>query len=405
MIALSACSKDNSMFSMPDIDRVKTKLAFTCAHEVNSLPPVDSHADEIFNYARYLEKQRGEKDYNEIARYYRIAAAYDHYKANHNLQKLVSEGWAHSPHPQRESVELATKLVAQGIPVGYFDIGYYISRGYGFKQDQEMALRYFRKAADLGNADAQYYVADKLSPWNMAPDVAQKMYQCAIEQGHGEAAEDWGISLQDEKQYGQATQTFQKGVSAGSSLSALLLKQAFGIAQSEDQLGYLDLPYDAERSHRYELIGAFLNRNDGRNPKVPDIDDIVPLPPAPLPAWDGSFQWEKEQQVVPPKPSEDLMKRLCKDKQLDPATGLPLPLPPKTALGTRVKTGEACPETGKWCVWSNGRVLPYAASYCHKGQSMPVYEKWQPRRFGLLDGFLPFKFSYWNVEWQLVDYS
>jgi hypothetical protein len=60
--------------------------------------------------------------------------------------------------------------------------------------------------------------------------------------------------------------------------------------------------------------------------KVPDIDQIVPLPPATLPPWDGTFRWQKEQDaaVPPQKPSDELIERLSKDKNLDPATGLSL---------------------------------------------------------------------------------
>lgn len=404
LLVLSACTKDNSMPPPPNLDYVKTKLAFTCRHEINNLPTLNPHADELFKYARFLQKQRGEKDYNQIARYYRIAAAYDHYKANHNLQQLVSEGWASSPYPQRETIELANTLVGQGIPIGYYDIGYYLMRGYGFKQNQEVALRFFRKAADLGNPGAQYYVADKLSPRDMAPDIANQLYECAAEQGYGEAALTLGFFLKNEKRYASAAEMFQKGVSAGNSLSSLKLENAFSGLKPTDELDYLGLPYDEERSRRYSLIRSFLDRNDGRNPKVPDIDDIVPLPPAPLPDWDGSFQWEKEQQLVPPKPSEDLIKRLCEDKHLDPATGLPLPLPPKAALGSRAKTGEICPETGEWCAWSDGEVLSYTATRVDKGRTMPRYQHWEPRRFAVLDDFLPLRITYWNVEWQLVDY-
>ncbi len=81
-----------------------------------------------------------------------------------------------------------------------------------------------------------------------------------------------------------------------------------------------------ERARRYELIRAFIDDNKDRNPKVPDIDRIVPLPPAKLPPWDGTFQWQKEQDaaVPPQKPSDKLIERLSKEKNLDPATGLPL---------------------------------------------------------------------------------
>ncbi|WP_221928298.1 DUF6396 domain-containing protein, partial [Pseudomonas amygdali] len=63
-----------------------------------------------------------------------------------------------------------------------------------------------------------------------------------------------------------------------------------------------------------------------RLPKLLDIDSIVPLPPAKLPAWDGTFQWEKERgaKTVPNKPDDALLQRLSKEKDLDPVTGLPL---------------------------------------------------------------------------------
>jgi hypothetical protein len=52
----------------------------------------------------------------------------------------------------------------------------------------------------------------------------------------------------------------------------------------------------------------------------------VPLPPAKLPPWDGTFQCQKEQDTAAPpaKPSEELIAGLAREKHLDPATGLPL---------------------------------------------------------------------------------
>ncbi|HDR9102970.1 TPA: sel1 repeat family protein, partial [Burkholderia vietnamiensis] len=86
------------------------------------------------------------------------------------------------------------------------------------------------------------------------------------------------------------------------------------------------LSNDPERSRRYALIGKFLSDNDGRNPKLPDIDKIVPLPPAKIPPWDGTFQWQKEQNAAasPPKPSEATIDAMAKAYNLDPKTGFPL---------------------------------------------------------------------------------
>ena len=82
---------------------VRAKLAFTCAHEADHLQPLDPRADTLFKYALFLEKKPGPKDFNAAARYYRIAAAHGHYKANHNLQLLVSTGQASSPHAATET--------------------------------------------------------------------------------------------------------------------------------------------------------------------------------------------------------------------------------------------------------------------------------------------------------------
>jgi len=306
------------MPTVPDLAAVRANLAFSCTHEADHLPLLDPEADELFKYARYLQKRPGPKDFDEMARYYRIAAAHGHYKANSNLQQLVSEGLASSPDPEKESIDLASQLIDAGVPSGYYDIDYYLNLGYGLKQDKEMALRYFRKAADLGNADAQFYVGNLLAPLDKAPVIAMQMRQCAADQGHGKAAHILGIDLKTDGLYFEAILVIQKGVAAGNTLSALALEEGFKGPLPSDGLNYLALPNDPERSRRYGLIGKFIDRNDGRNPKVPDIDQIVPLPPAKLPSWDGTFQWQKEQDTSapPPKPSDELVNRLSQSKHL-----------------------------------------------------------------------------------------
>ncbi|WP_176048684.1 sel1 repeat family protein [Burkholderia sp. BCC1644] len=325
---LAACSKrENATSPLPDVSAVRLNLAFTCVHEVNYLPAVDPEADKLFQYGRYLQKQQGEKNFNDIARYYRIAAAYGHFKANTNAQKLVSQGLASSPDAAKETIAFATKLIDEGVPGGYYDIGHYLEVGYGLKQDTEMALRYFRKAADMGSPEAQTYVAEQLAPHDRAPEIALQMRQCAADQGNGDAANYLGINLKNDSKYSDAVSYFQRGVKAGSAQAALALEDGFNGREASDRLSYLALAHDPERSRRYRSIGNFLDSNESRYPKVPDIDKIVPLPPAKLPPWDGTFQWQKEQNAATPpqKPSDELIDKMAKAKHLDPATGLPLP--------------------------------------------------------------------------------
>ena len=65
-------------------------------------------------------------------------------------------------------------------------------------------------------------------------------------------------------------------------------------------------------------------------PKVHDLDDIVPLPPAKLPKWDGKIAFQRWfEGEAPPKPDEALVRRWAwqagvnGDTGLDEKTGMP----------------------------------------------------------------------------------
>ncbi|HKT65097.1 MAG TPA: sel1 repeat family protein [Burkholderia sp.] len=422
-LALVACActkKEAPVTSLPDMTAVRANLAFTCTHQADHLPSLDPQADSLFRYARFLEKQDGPKDFNEVARYYRIAAAHGHYKANQNLQSLISDGLADSPDAPKETVALAVRLIQQGIPAGYYDIGHYLETGYGLGQDAEMALRYFRKAADLGNPEAQTYVAQLLSPLDKAPEIARQMRQCATDQGFGEAASTLGIDLSGDKLYPDAVKAFQKGVEAGSVQSASFLGNGFKAPPQSDGLYYLALSNDPERSQRYRAILEFLRSNDGRNPKVPDIDKIVPLPPAKLPPWDGTFQWQKEQDaaVPPQKPSDEMVNEMAKAQNLDPKTGLPLEgktekisqqdqpqtLAARLPLGTVARTGQQCPEDGVWCAKLDAGQIGDATRRFLKGDSLPSVIVHEPRRLPVLDSMMGTRQHMVSVAWELVAY-
>ena len=408
------------MPQLPDMSVARANLAFSCTHETDHLPPLDPQADSLFQYGRYLQKKDGPKDFNDIVRYYRIAAAYGHYKANHNAQLLVSQGLADSPDAPKEAVDLATELVRQGIPGGYYDIGHYLEVGYGLKQDAETSLRYFRKAADLGNPEAQYYLGDLLAPVDKAPAVAKQMRQCAADQGYGKAASVLGIDSMANELYPDAIKAFQKGVAAGAAQSASFLEKGFQGPPQSNQLYYLGLPNDPERSRRYERIWKFLDDNDSRNPKVPDIDKIVPLPPAKLPPWDGTFQWQKEQDaaVPPQKPSDELLDQLAKAKNLDPATGLPVAgassktsavdqpatVTARLPIGTLATTGESCPEDGVWCAKLSKGQAGDAQRRFLKGDVLPSLIVHEPRKVTVLDQLMGLRQQMAKVQWELVGY-
>ncbi|MCY1208183.1 hypothetical protein D9M68_505730 [compost metagenome] len=71
-------------------------------------------------------------------------------------------------------------------------------------------------------------------------------------------------------------------------------------------------------------------RHSALMPPDPEINEIVPLPPAKLPPWDGKLQWleEREANIPPPKPGEALIRQLAQARHLDSVTGRPLPTSP-----------------------------------------------------------------------------
>ena len=329
-LSLAGCdAKDNSVTEFvpekADYDAAFQNLEFECVHESTKLPALDADAELLYRYALHLTQVRGPKDFDQAARYYRIAAAHGHYRAATNLQVLLSQGMTTASRPARETLNLAEDLIARGIPGAYYDMGHYLELGYGVRQDPSAADYYFRRAADLGSPEAQYYVAERLVRIKGAGMVASQMRRCAIEQNHSDAAVVYGIARQNQKEYGLALLAYQTSVMTGNSTSALILEDSFKVSNSESD-DYLGVEKDLDRSHRYELIGAFLRRYEHLGAKVPDIDQIVPLPPAELPEWDETFEWKRKRDAaVPPSaPSEELIARMCEEKDLDPATGWPL---------------------------------------------------------------------------------
>jgi hypothetical protein len=304
--------------------RPSVRMVFFCRNEV--FPEVADEVDAIFRYARWSQrgnqlKQDPQVNF-EVERLYRIAAAHGNSKANVNLQNGSLRG--HFNLQPYEQLRFSQDLIEANVPSGYYFVAIFLQRGAaGLEQNEEMALRYYRKAADEGSPQAQHYVAQRLEPVDASPDIAFKMYRCAAEQGNGRSASILGIHLKQIGNYEEAVRVFQMGVSAGDDLAAGLLEEAFRGPQPDDKLYYAGQQEDLERADRYKKVWQVLANYSYASPIVPEIDEILPLPPAKLPAWNGKLQWleERLENIPPPKPEEWLIERLAKEKGLDPVTG------------------------------------------------------------------------------------
>ena len=319
-------------------------LEFTCKKEVQ--PPLSEETQQLYNYALYHDLhnmwtgEKGDEVWNGLARYYRIAAANGDYKANVRLQYLLNTGRISTDMPQTEVHNLNEELAKQLPATAYYNLYGYLDVGYGVRTEEGGKYAYLRKAADLGSREAQYTVAEMLADiedseetqeaFKFRLNLVEQLWACASEQGLGEASGNLGSFLRLDKRYDEALKVSHQGVKNGDSISALVLSHAFESEVQADNLNFLDVSPDDERVKRYHMISSYLSRYDYLQPKVPDLDEIVPLPPAKLPKWDGKIAFQRWYEgEAPPKPSEALMLKLANqaglrvDNGLDLETGLP----------------------------------------------------------------------------------
>ena len=323
-------------------------LEFTCKKE--EIPPLSEETQQLYNYALYHDLHnmwtgdKGDDVWNGLARYYRIAAANGDYKANVRLQYLLNTGRISTDMPQTEVYNLNEELAKQLPATAYYNLYGYLDEDYGVRTEEGGKYAYLRKAADLGSREAQYTVAEMLEDiedqneseeaFKYRMSIAKDLYSCASEQGLGEASNELALGLLFHKKYSEALIVLHQGVINGNDSSAHRLDKGFSGQYKDGDMYFLNVPEDKERSKRYNIIWNYLTDNDYLQPKVPDLDEIVPLPPAKLPKWDGKIAFQRWYEgEAPPKPSEALMQKLANQAGLRVDTGLDL----ETGLPREVK--------------------------------------------------------------------
>ena len=335
-----------------DISQIPTQLeeqlAFTCAYEKDRIPERDPEADTLFEHANWrYKKNRLREDpkvYAEVERLYRIATAWGHDKAANNLAYMMMRRYIRRPDRVTKPVDIAEDLINRGIPRGYYLMGVLLDKGYGVKRDGKASLQYFRKAADLGEPEAQWFIGEKLENLSIRHPIPYKvgleMQHCAADQGHAEAAISTALGLMGKEQYSEALKYFQIAAKAGNASGASWLYRGFD--GPTDKMYYMAQAKDEERVTRYKAIWKALDGYYYLPAKVDEIDEICPLPPAKLPPWDGKLKWVEqwESNEAPPLPSEERIAEMALAKNLNPETGLPvkIDLPAARLLD---------PETGK----------------------------------------------------------
>ncbi|WP_218510983.1 sel1 repeat family protein [Variovorax sp. dw_308] len=264
-------------------------LTFQCAHEKDTWPKVagEPDAEVWFQRGSGLHRAGTAKDdealLKEAFALTKRAAEHGHVLAMNNLVVMYLDGDGVKP-SDANAVEWAEKLIAMNIGMGYYHMGTFLQQGIGVTEDRKAALSYFRRAADLGNAQGQLSAGETIrkAVAQLGPDekergfaVARAMFQCALDQGLGEAG--YALARQYvgyESKPKEALMAYQAAAKLGHVQSLFDLWVLF----RDGEYGF---EKDVIRSGCYERL--WREREDDRTKKFPDIDRICPLPPKRMP--------------------------------------------------------------------------------------------------------------------------
>ena len=279
---------------------------FICEIEASKVPPIDAQAEDWFLEARAMEDPEifvEDRDYKKIVDLTRQAAERLHWKAMLNLASLYVEG--RDPlYGEEEAVQLVEKAMRLGVPAAYDRMGTYYANGTGVNGDITRAYAFWQKAAQMGNPQAMDFLSDKLNVgpanegagyWANIP-VAIKMMECAFSQGYGPVAYNLSYMYASPRMAtgrvsgprtpetkALALKVLHEGVAFGCEKCANKLTIEFG---DPFDLANMLVPYiDKARAERYGVLSRALGFNPNR--RFPNLDKILPLPPADLPPWDG----------------------------------------------------------------------------------------------------------------------
>lgn len=291
---------------------------FTCVYQAQRVPTLDPQAEMWFQQALALDDPNVVNvDYAKMYQLYLQAAERNHWKAMLNLASLILGGYPGVPeHDPETAIRWVEKAMKLGVPDAYDRMGIYHLNGVVKDGDATRAYSFFQRAADMGSPSAMTFLGKKLDGdyddpegefWGNLP-VAQKMLECAFAQGYGNAAQELGMIYADPNTPEaklRALKTMHEGTKLGCAECANYLSaefSGFDLSKGDNLVGHID----KAREQRYGKIGELLKLYQGRL-KLPNLDKVLPLPPAPLPKWDGNTQTliDGAKAVTPvPKPQQ-----------------------------------------------------------------------------------------------------
>ncbi|WP_419469022.1 DUF6396 domain-containing protein [Burkholderia diffusa] len=331
---------------------------FKCVYQDQHVPPIDAQAELWFQQALVLDDPDiyyKRRDYARIYQLYEQAAERNHWKAMLNLAALIQSTYPGVPERDPEvAIGWVEKAMKLGVPDAYDRMGVYHQRGLVRGGNATSAYAFFQRAADMGSPSAMTFLGYKLAGtyddpggefWGNAP-VATQMLECALAQGYGDAADKLSYMYarpETPEAKRRALETLHEGVKLGSAKCASNIFtefDGFDLSDGTNLVGHID----RARAERYSKIARVLEHYRGRL-QLPNLDKVLPLPPAALPKWDGNVKTLIDAaKPVTPVPKKNAVSALD-GREFMPEGHDVLPLAQSTYA---VAGDKVVPETGYW---------------------------------------------------------
>jgi TPR repeat protein len=276
----------------PEIDY--KALEFTCSREIDHVPTPTPEAEAIYEAARLQYRQAVDGPVADTALLQKAVNGYDqaaragHWKAVRNLALMAASGVNHGQQvlikPDSSlAFNHASRLLDMNVATGYNLMASFAYSGWGVKQNEEVALKYMRHAADLGSVDAMRQLGMKfiygfkdLTREQKKPlwEIGKNMLACATRQGDREAASTLASVYEYIlNNYPYALFYLQQAGKMGDGTNLSILADWF----RDGSHGYA---VDEHRAKRYKFYSDKTNYVGGDVP-LPNLDQELSLPPPP----------------------------------------------------------------------------------------------------------------------------
>ncbi|MFZ4530058.1 MAG: DUF6396 domain-containing protein [Undibacterium curvum] len=279
------------------------RKAFHCVHEADALPVPSAEAEALFQQGlRYSDPSLypSQREYVNAAQAWQQAAKLGHWKAQLNLADLYLHGRGRVDQNLELGVSLVEQAMQRGVADAFYFMGTLHENGLGVNASIDRAFAFYDVAVDLGSARAQGIIGKMLNATWDSPtngfwanlDIGRAMLECSYAQGDPIGTYNLAGSVERdasdtppppnaEALYARALQIYQDGAKFGSLDSVDALVSTF---YSPDPMNHNIA--DKDRAARYKALSDALYNNPDL--KFPNLDKVLPLPPAQLPVWNGN---------------------------------------------------------------------------------------------------------------------